>query len=352
MIGQLFHSPMKALLFPLLLSALFTASSSRAQSSSSIVGFSKLPVTGGSGTGTAALSFHTLSTRPAPVYESTATTATGSLLTDSAPSWTQDQYSGTHSLEVISSSGSTTAPGVGTCYNITTMVVATGVITIEGTLDERLVAPLEFRIAKHTTLADVFGATNTSGLAGGSATTADQVMLWAGPGFTTYYYQTSGIGGTGWRKLGAPSVDAAGTIIPPHAGIVIRRGASSTTDVVLTGAVKAGQTTAVLSRSGYHFVGNPYFAAMTLTSSGLYTGDALTGLLGGSSASAADQVLLWSGNSYASYYYNTDVSAWRSTTDATTDAGPTSIAGGAGFVILRRSADTVRWTAPQHPASY
>lgn len=343
---------MKALLFPLLLSALFTAGSSQAQYNSSIVGFSKLPVTGGSGTGTAALSFHALSVRPAPVYQGTAVSQSSSSLTDSAPSWTNDPYTGTHSLEVISSNGSATAPGVGTCYNIAAMVAATGVITIEGTLDERLVAPLEFRIAKHTTLADVFGATNSSGLAGGTATTADHVLLWAGQSFTTCYYQTSGIGGTGWRKLGAPSVEAAGTIIPPHAGIVIRRGPSSTAEVVLTGAVKAGQTTAVLSSSGYHFVGNPYFAAMTLASSGLYTGDPQTGLQGSSSAGAADQVLLWAGTGYVTYYYNTDVSGWRSTTDAATDVGATSIPGGAGFVILRRNADTLRWTAPQHPASY
>lgn len=146
-------------------------------------------------------------------------------------------------------------------------------------------------------------------------------------------------------------MEAAGTIIPPHAGIVIRRGPSSTAEVVLTGAVKAGQTTAVLTSSGYHFVGNPYIAAMTLASSGLYNGDAQTGLLGGSSAGAADQVLLWAGAGYMTYYYNTDVSGWRSTTDAATDAGATSIPGGAGFVILRREGSRLAWTAPVHPVA-
>lgn len=61
------------------------------------------------------------------------------------------------------------------------------------------------------------------GVAGGSLVTADQVMIWNGQGYDSYYYQTVGLGGRGWRKAGNVVADAGSAVIPAASSIVIRR---------------------------------------------------------------------------------------------------------------------------------
>ena len=72
-------------------------------------------------------------------------------------------------------------------------------------------------------MSGLYTGNSATGLAGGDSSTADQVMIWNGTAFDIYYYQTVGSGGTGWRKVGAPSVEAGNTIIAESSGIVIKR---------------------------------------------------------------------------------------------------------------------------------
>jgi hypothetical protein len=72
----------------------------------------------------------------------------------------------------------------------------------------------------------LYTGNTATGLAGGDAATADQVRIWNATVFDIYYYQTSGVGGTGWRKVGAPSTDAGNTIIAESSGFVINRRSS------------------------------------------------------------------------------------------------------------------------------
>src|SRR5438552_11112744 len=62
------------------------------------------------------------------------------------------------------------------------------------------VYPANFTLAT----SGLYTGSAATGLAGGDSSTADQVLLWTGASFDTYYYQTVGAGGTGWRKEGAP----------------------------------------------------------------------------------------------------------------------------------------------------
>jgi hypothetical protein len=70
---------------------------------------------------------------------------------------------------------------------------------------------------------------SSTGIASGSVTSADQVLIWnpATTSSDTYYYQTTGLGGTGWRKSGAPSVDASATSIPVGSSVIINRKAAT-----------------------------------------------------------------------------------------------------------------------------
>jgi uncharacterized protein (TIGR02597 family) len=64
-----------------------------------------------------------------------------------------------------------------------------------------------------------------TGLAGGTATTADQILLFdpASDSYYIYYYKTSGLGGTGWRSVRSNSIDASNVNIPAARAFFINR---------------------------------------------------------------------------------------------------------------------------------
>lgn len=70
---------------------------------------------------------------------------------------------------------------------------------------------------------NLYTGNGSTGLVGGDSATADQAMIWNGTAFDIYYYQTSGAGGTGWRKLGDSATDAGQTIISQGSGFLIKR---------------------------------------------------------------------------------------------------------------------------------
>ena len=320
---------------------------------SAIVGYDRLTLPG-TGSGTTQLSFSGLSLVPNLEYAGNASANGTNTLTDSTATWANDQFNGLNGafyVEVVSINGSTTAAGVGSTYTIAD-TTAPGTLTLAKNLAAGVTAPLGYRIRKHWTIATVFGPSNSAGLQGGTPVTADQIQVWNGNGYDVYYYQTSGIGGTGWRKVGDQSTDASATVIEPGNSLITKRGVSGAATVTLVGMVKTGITSVTIN-PGYNFVPNPNAANMTLLSCGLYTTDAATGVASGS-ATSADQVLLWNGTGYNSYYYQSaglGGTGWRKSGDQTTDASATVIAPGTSFIVRRVNPGAFVWAIPQHPAS-
>jgi uncharacterized protein (TIGR02597 family) len=216
-------------------------------------------------------------------------------------------------------------------------------------------AGVTFKIRKHWSIATVFGPANEAGLGGGSVVTADKILLWDGTTYLQYYYQTTGIGGIGWRKSGAPTVNAANTVFYPEDGIVIQRLQSANVPVILMGAVKTGQTSIPVA-ANLNFVGDVYAAPLTLADSGLYTGNNATGLAGGS-VTTADQVFIWNlgTNSYDIYYYQTvgiGGVGWRKSGAPAVDASGTQVPVGTSVVLNRKNAaGAFNWVIAQHPAT-
>lgn len=199
------------------------------------------------------------------------------------------------------------------------------------------------RLWKLWTLADVFGATNTRGLVGGtSPTAADVIMLPNGSDFLRYFYSTGGAQGTGWRLVGGGTANQASVRVPFAGGMIIQ--ALAARSVVLVGQVKTGKTRVTL-QTGRNFVANlcpvnagganPSAAGLTLATSGLQ------GFLTAGRVSAlADLVLIWNGVGYNQYFYATGGLAgtgWRRVGGGTTDQGGVALPDGA-FVIQRRGA--------------
>ena len=195
------------------------------------VGFVTIAVAGNGGSGQPAYTFTSIGMTNAVAYQATTTSVGGnSTIVDASSTWADNAYNGaagviTHYVEIVS------GPGAGTTYDITATDSATHTLTLSQALLSTIVSGASYKIRPHWTLAGVFGATNQGGLTGGNSTTADQIQLLRGSSLFTYYYQTSGFGGIGWRKIvGASGVagemNSGWQITPPP---TIRRGKSSPT---------------------------------------------------------------------------------------------------------------------------
>jgi uncharacterized protein (TIGR02597 family) len=317
------------------------------------VGFITLNVAGTTGPN-AALSFKGLSlTRPVE-YQGSAETANGTTIVDNEATWTDDQFNGAagaYYVEIAAGSGA------GTTYDIADTVAATKTITLSQSLAAGVAGPVSFKIRKHWTIASVLGPNNEAGFASGDeASVADQLLVYANGAYKTYYHQVAPApaGGTGWRSADNVFADAGGTVLYPEDGLVIRRTQASALNVVLMGAVKTGQSSIPIA-TGINILGNVYAGPLTLGTSQLYTGNAASGLASGDESSTADQVLLWNGTGYTTYYYQVAPApaggtGWRSSADVFADAANTSIPVGGAFII-RRNGSPFDWKAPQHPAS-
>jgi uncharacterized protein (TIGR02597 family) len=240
--------------------------------------------------------------------------------------------------------GSTTATGVGTTYSIVSNTTTT--LTLASNLASGINAPVAYKIRKHWTIATVFGPSNSAGLQGGTALTADLVQLWNGATLDSYYFQTTP--STGWRRVGDPTTDMGGIIIPFYSTVVITRQQSANLIFALNGTVKSGQT-AIPIVVGDNYVGNVYPTNLTLANSNLYTGNIATGLAGGDAATA-DQVRIWNGTIFDVYYFQTTGvggTGWRKIGAPSTDAGDTVIAESSGFVINRRSSPNFNWVVSE-----
>ena len=216
-----------------------------------------------------------------------------------------------------------------------------------------------YKIYPQWTIATVFGASNSSGLQGGTGSgNADNINVWnpLTQGFQTYYYKTNAAGGgIGWRSTATgTSANMANSPLYIDQGIQIVRRVGSTTNMLLVGAVKLGKTVLPAVASGSTFAANVYPNGVSLGASGLYTTNSATGIGGGTGSGNADNVNIWNPTTqgYVTYYFKTNAAGggigWRSTaTGTSTDASTNQIPLGGSTVILRRLATPFDWGAPQ-----
>lgn len=324
------------------------------------VGFLDLTVAGG-GTATAPVyTFATLGLLNPVLSQSTTTSAGGSsTLVDPTATWTDNLYNSTlapvtprtvtpptHFVEI------TSGPGAGTTYDILATTASTKTLTLSEPLLAAITSGASYRIRAHWTIASVFGATNQNGLTGGTnSNAADQVQFFRSGAFVTYYYSTGGLGGTGWRQIGLAG-DASADVIYPDDGMIIVRKQTAGVTLTVSGAVKTGQSSLPVV-TGYSLLANIYATDMTFGSSGLYTGNASTGVAPGNGGSTGDQILMWNGSSYRTFYYGSGGlvgTGWKEF-GVTGAATGTAIPVGSALFIKRAGAP-FNWVSPQHPATF
>ena len=217
-----------------------------------------------------------------------------------------------------------------------------------------------YKIYPHWSPDTVFGTPTQSGLVGGSsALAADNVIVWdpvhqAG---ATYFYRTNTNGaGPGWRGPQGLTTPAGTNTWYLDQGVqVLRLGGTTNLIEQLVGGVKLGPTLVPIAAgpNGLTFPGFVYATSTTMDGAGLFTTNSATGVLGGSSALGADNVIIWNAvaQAGATYFWRTNTNgagpSWRGPQGLTTPAGTNVIAIGSIFKILRASGGSFNWDQQQ-----
>jgi hypothetical protein len=300
------------------------------------------------------------------VFSGTAETIVGNTLTDDEGAWSAGNYinptppagfpNHTHLVEV------TAGPLMGTF----TWITGSAANTLTTYDDISAAGPdASYRIVKAFTIDTLIPGVPpaTSTFAGGSASSGDNLLLFNSTtgSYTTFYYKISGGGGTGWRTPASASVNVGAVAIhPTDSGLVFQRKQSADGQLVIAGEVKTGVTDVLIRGKGGTGPNITTLniiqaliptSSLTLATSGLYTGSAVTGLLGGS-ASSGDTVLIYNAatKAYTTYYYKTSGGGgigWRTPASASLDVGSTVLPSTSAILIQRKSSGVdFTWQIP------
>ena len=304
------------------------------------VGFTTLTIQGKASAGAANRNnFVSLNLERSPAFQGTVSSVSldgsgRSVLTFTGASFTANQFNGTGNVHYVRLTS-----GAGGNNGLVSEVVATAGSTItvlDNINDAVTVGTTSLSVTPYWTLNTAFPS--GGGLTGGtSATAADNITIIPPTGGSlTYFYNTTA---GQWRR---GVTDSSNVAIPPGSGMQIVRKQVGNVNIVLAGNVTLGPVEAIVGGASSttarnSFVGNPYpLSSKTLASSGLYTGNAATGVVGGTSATAADTVTIFdpSTGQALSYFYNTTAGQWRR---GITDSSNVTIPDGAAVQITRKA---------------
>ncbi len=185
------------------------------------------------------ISFLGLGMRRPVEYQGNAETKGVNFLSDDQANWIDDQFNGPgkdYYVEIASGNAA------GITYDISDTIASSKRIVLTENLSPDVLAGVSFKIRRHWTIASIFGPNNEAGLQAGDASTADNILIFDGVGYSVFYYHPGGFFGTGWRNSLAPGDDAGGTVIFPDEGLILKRRQPGTIGLPLMGAVKTGKT--------------------------------------------------------------------------------------------------------------
>jgi hypothetical protein len=251
-------------------------------------------------------------------------------LSDANATWSEDRFNGVNGAYYLEFAS-------GLTVDIVDTQAATRTLVVPGDLRAVLAVGEVYRIRKHVTLVDVFGANNEAGLLGGkNASRTDNVVLYDAAAQTSqmyFYYNVPGY--TGWYR--GDFRPATNVTIYPEQGIVVSRKTAADTTVYMGGVIKTGATWVPIE-PGFNLLGTVKTVRnMKLSELNLLTGNPATGLAEGANASAADNVALPNQNGWALYFY-CNIAGHEGWYDgAFRPAGTVEIPAGSAFSIKRKA---------------
>ena len=290
------------------------------------------------------------------ITQVSANTTGPTTITVSGVQWTNNQFNGAagaYYIEIVSTATPANSGVMGQITTTTAGATNSSLVTAENLFAFATLGDM-IRIRKDLTVADVFGVTNSAGLlASDDASTADEILIYNGASSASYFYYTGSPGfPAGWYN--STTFDAAGAVvIAPHQGVVIKKKTAGGITFTSNGAVKTGNTIFPVV-NGLNVLGTVSAKGLTLATSGLYTGNAGTGVKPSDDASTADELVLYPSGSPVSYFYYTGSPGfplgWYNST--TFDPADTvSIAPGTAFVLNRKGGISFNWALPS-PSSF
>jgi hypothetical protein len=208
---------------------------------------------------------------------------------------------------LIASSANTGGASSGTPNTATTVYVSS--IDLTQTPDittTGLAVGDTYQILSCDTISSLLGTPESTGVTGGNSSTAgDSVLVVINGSSSTYFYNTS-VSPNRWSRVGPGNPDASNTAILPYYGIQYQRLTASPLSLTFTGNVPVDPRKANVKNSGATYISQFWPTDSTLSSIGLQS---LPGWTSASTPSSADIVLISSGGSLTTYFY--DGTSWR-----------------------------------------
>jgi len=282
-------------------------------------------------------------------------TAVGSnYFENSSAGWTASAFSTSSNpyyVRITSGSAEGRVMLVSTTANTTTRVY----VNNDGTdLTTAVSVNDTYELVLADTLGSFFGSTSLQG--GASASVADNVLVWGGASWLTFYYNNTR---NRWERnsdtAASPTRDTY--VLRPDRGLMITRRAATDLKMFVSGRVPDSAAKYYNMRPGITFLSNGLPADVTLGSLALQTNAPgwVSGTSGPSSTTSADLIQVWGGASWLIFYYDSVNGRWQRNSD--TAASPTRntyvIPAGRPIMIRRlTSAGTPSETIVQMPITY
>ena len=298
-----------------------------------------------------------------PDYVSTvASLDSATQFTMTGAAWTPGAYATTAAPRLVRVKASTAVPAnIGKYFLVSGNTANQLTVTLPvnvGNVNTAISVGDSCEVVPANTLGSVFGtaATTPPQLKAGLTTDdADDVLIWDGTTFVTYFW-TGNVGSPAniWKKTG--NLDKSGTVIyPDEAVFVIHRDTAAAVTLTLMGTVPSTAEQTVIAASGSTFISNRFPVDVTLGTVAVPTMPALNlqniaGWIGGATSDVADNVFIWNAGlgTWDTYFWTGSGGIWKKTGNL--DRSNTVIPAGTGiFISHGASALTLSQALPYTP---
>lgn len=195
-----------------------------------------------------------------------------------------------------------------------------------------------YRVAvrPHWTLKDLFGTGTSATLNSGTTfSTADQVLAWTGTSWSTYWFRQNSAGSVKeWRNIDTGTANQDSVIIPSGVGVYFRRGAGAL-NLTLVGEVRSNRFIRNLD-SSTQLVAQGFPVDRAPLQLGF---DFAGGFASGTTFGTADQLLVWTGSAFSTYWYRQNSTGttreWRNIDTGTTVHSNTSFLSASQAIFVK-----------------
>jgi hypothetical protein len=206
-----------------------------------------------------------------------------------------------------------------------------------------LTAGTGYEIVPGDTLATFFGTTASGDTlvvqGAGDPLSADLIQVWGGAAWLNFYYNTTW---SRWARDTDVITDPSRNdfLLRSDRGLMLTRRGTTPLTLAVIGRVLATPQRAVHTRTenALTFLATMQTGDTTLGALALQNSTRTTGWRGSANAADADTLLVWSGSTWFSFFYNSVAGHWQRVGDATPDRDDYMIAAGTPVFVQRRAA--------------